>query len=1101
MDTTRELPRLYIDISQPGDVGQFHIAVIDGVKQTPICQNRLPENYNSLQYLYTARLIERQKGLEQATQDWQNSDRYQDLSRYGHKLYQDLFGKDQTFRHYLHRTHHYQNGMRIILRLHSTASELWNIPWEYIHDGEKFLAVERSCSITRTLTDIRMESQEDTRQLPSPLRILVVISDPLDAPPLNLDQEVSNILGALGDAIQKGTVTVDFVEEASMFNLDIMMLEHDYHILHYNGHGGTAQQGSFLALEDEQGKTRPAFISDLLPRIRQARSLRLIVLNGCQTGQIDQTQAMSGIATGLLQVVPAVLAMQFSILDHSAQAFAKAFYEGVANGQTLENALQSGRLALHRRNQALADWGIPALYVHKANMRLVDPRKSQSVPTTPPIKIDPLPNPIAFVGRREEQRRLRQILPNLHMRALYLWGMAGVGKSALIGRILQRPGRKGILQSALILNCAITKPREILEQIAAWLTPHFPQGSEILRDASLKPHERILEAAPYIQHQRHVLVLDQFEALLSETAVRGWEIANPALQAFFVALARAPWSILTVFGSRYRWDLLPDLDPDHHTELHLGTLMRFEVMMLFSQLDHLRQIEGEKLNQLLEYIGGHAGTLHLINTAIAKDPQRAHQLDEHFFASLARKLEREILAPALNALTEAERRALGELAILNQNFSVEQVQFLTKMNRPEDAEIVMARWEALSLVHFMFVDQLDRPWYYMHQVVNQYLLAQLSTEQKRQLHKRASTMIQTLYSRRSEERYRENPNLPAPIRADLFLNARQEIRLILRFIAPLYRQHALNQIMAWRYHLLEAREFDHTAAIVEDIWLELTERFNARPLARELLAETIKTTTGLAQAIAKANLAQMDESDGQLDRAMQAYEALDDEFAKLDDDFQLAAMLSRQATIHHLRGHHRKAIDTEQKALKIRTGIKNGAAIAESHTYLAQYYGAINNFSQALQHIQAADQLLRKTQNYDQLAELLKTYGNLMKANKNYEGAFTCYRDAYQIAHQIQNLRTAGAALWEISELFLTVNEFQQAAQVLLDAIDLAESLEDHPALAQRLHRLALIHEKLGHHKDAFVMSERALRLAQQYGLNDLATIQDAHRRHKRKAK
>ncbi|MCU0498971.1 MAG: CHAT domain-containing protein [Anaerolineae bacterium] len=1101
MDNTRELPRLYIDISQPGDVGQFHIVVIDGVKQTPICQNRLPENYNSLQYLYTARLIERHKGIEQAAQDWQNSDRYQDLARYGQKLYQDLFGKDPTFRNYVTRAPHYQKGIRIILRLHSTASELWNIPWEYMHDGEKFLAVERSCSITRTLTDIRMESKEDTRQLPSPLRILVVISDPENASPLNLDQEVSNILSALGDAIQKGTVAVDFVEEASMFNLDIMLLEHEYHILHYNGHGGTTAQGSFLALEDEQGQMRPAFISDLLPRIRQAHSLRLIVLNGCQTGQIDETQAMSGIATGLLQVVPAVLAMQFSILDHSAQAFAKAFYEGVANGETLETALQIGRLALHRQNQALADWGIPALYVHKANIRLVNPRQTDTLPTDPPIKIDPLPNPVAFVGRRAEQRKLRRILPNLHVRTLYLWGMAGVGKSALIGRMLQRPGRKGILKSALILNCATVKPREILEQITIWLSPSFPQAGAILRDPALKPDERIESAAPYVQHERHILVLDQFEALLTETPDRGWEIANPSLRAFFVALALAPWSILTVFGSRYRWDLLRDLEANHHLELHLCTLMPHEVMMLFSQLEHLRKIEGEKLQQLLNHIGGHAGTLHLINTAIAKDPQRAQQLDEHFFESLTRKLEREILTPALSALSETERRALVELAILNQNFSVEHAQILLKLTRVEEAELIMARWEALSLVHFMFVDQIERPWYFMHDVVKNYLTNQMSAEQKRQLHKRAAGMIQTIYAKRAEERYRDNPKMPPPIRADLFLNARQEIRLILRYIAPHYRQHALNQILALRYHLLEAREFDRAAAVIEDIWLELTERFNARPLARALLEETVKTTTGLAQTIAKANLARMDEAEGQIDRAMQAYEALDDEFAKLDDDFQLAAMLSRQAAIHHRRNHYRKAIETEQKAFKLRTAIKNSAAVAESHTQLALYYGAAGNMQQAIQHVQAADQLLRTVQSYDQLAQLLKTYGTLLKKNKNYESAFNCYRDAYQIALEIKNMRTAGEALWEISELFLTVNEYQEAAKVLLESIDLAEGLEDHPALAQRLHRLALIHEKLGHDKDALVMSERATRLAQQYHLSELATIQEAYRRHKRKAK
>ena len=84
---------------------------------------------------------------DNAMAEKQRQDRYADLVRYGQRLYQELFGKTDSFRSYLTDL----GGARIILRLHSTASELWNIPWEYIHDGEKFLGIRNAPTLCRSL--------------------------------------------------------------------------------------------------------------------------------------------------------------------------------------------------------------------------------------------------------------------------------------------------------------------------------------------------------------------------------------------------------------------------------------------------------------------------------------------------------------------------------------------------------------------------------------------------------------------------------------------------------------------------------------------------------------------------------------------------------------------------------------------------------------------------------------------------------------------------------------------------------------------------------------------------------------------------------------
>jgi CHAT domain-containing protein len=92
-----------------------------------------------------------------------------------------------------------------------------------------------------------------------------------------------------------------------------------------------AQDRSYLALENDCGQTRRADIDDLRPHLQNATELRLVVLSGCQTAQTSAVDAFRGVATGLLQAnLPAVLAMQFSILDQSGIVLARALYAALA---------------------------------------------------------------------------------------------------------------------------------------------------------------------------------------------------------------------------------------------------------------------------------------------------------------------------------------------------------------------------------------------------------------------------------------------------------------------------------------------------------------------------------------------------------------------------------------------------------------------------------------------------------------------------------------------------------------------------------------------------------------------------------------------------
>ncbi|HVF13421.1 MAG TPA: CHAT domain-containing protein, partial [Acidimicrobiales bacterium] len=85
-----------------------------------------------------------------------------------------------------------------------------------------------------------------------------------------------------------------------------------------------------------------------------------------------------GVATALLQRgIPAVVAMQFSIGDRRAAAFAGATYRALVGGLTIDEAVAVGRTATRttaRGEQPDArDWAVPVLYLRAGDARLFEP--------------------------------------------------------------------------------------------------------------------------------------------------------------------------------------------------------------------------------------------------------------------------------------------------------------------------------------------------------------------------------------------------------------------------------------------------------------------------------------------------------------------------------------------------------------------------------------------------------------------------------------------------------------------------------------------------------------------------------------------------------
>jgi len=456
------------------------------------------------------------------------------LATYGQKLYGYLFGDGREFASYLRGWPEASDGWRLALALHPNAVALWGLPWEFLHDGKRPLALNNAW-IQRVPWGLG--SIKATRT-PLPLRILVVIASPVDQADLDTEKEIAVIQDALDPAVVEGQVELDFLEsEVTLEALAAKVRDWPCHVIHYTGHGGRdVQTGeTFLAMENEEGECEPATGAKLLRALTGAKNLRVVVLSGCLTAQMAHRDALRGVATALLEGrIPAVLAMQYSVLDESATKFANTFYTTLGRGECPEAALCEARRDLSfSRGDERADWGLPALYLRTPAMRLVDPKKKPEVITgVQRLDIGGLPLPRWFVGRKKELRQIRAALGERRITGVYIRGIGGIGKSALAAKLLERPGAE--LDDALVVKCnEISLPADILGKVASFWQGQGVEGhveaAALLLDSAEPMADRARQAGQMVATRHYLLVFDNFESLLTEDG----QVKDPDLRSFF----------------------------------------------------------------------------------------------------------------------------------------------------------------------------------------------------------------------------------------------------------------------------------------------------------------------------------------------------------------------------------------------------------------------------------------------------------------------------------------------------------------------------------------------------------------------------------------
>ena len=257
-------------------------------------------------------------------------------------------------------------GKDLRLRLRLDSPELWDWPWEFLHDPiHGFLATSKL-----VVRYIEMPERIRPLRVRPPIKVLVVAACPARFSPLAIKEELADLSRSLAELKH---VELDRLEGATLDALRRKLQDQTFHILHFIGHGtfDASQGGGVVLLEREDGEADRLGAQDLSVLLRAHPQLRLVVLNICQGGKGDDSDPFAGVAQSLVKGrIPAVVAMRSAVTDRAAVLFSRHFYDSLSRREPVDRAVSKARHAMFRQDSA--EWGSPVLAMRSPDGRIFD---------------------------------------------------------------------------------------------------------------------------------------------------------------------------------------------------------------------------------------------------------------------------------------------------------------------------------------------------------------------------------------------------------------------------------------------------------------------------------------------------------------------------------------------------------------------------------------------------------------------------------------------------------------------------------------------------------------------------------------------------------
>ncbi len=583
----------------------------------------------------------------------------------------------------------------LLLAISTDDETLINLPFEMalpllfpakLGEAKKSLALNNFGLLRTKIAALEKFNLQGDHATAAPLKMLFLTALPenLDerGKMLQIEEEQTRLIRAIGQLEATGDkeprIVIEFLDNASLTELDKALRARQHDIVHISGHGAyhAAQNKGVLYFENEAGDEEQISGTALGETLRQHACVKLLILSACET-------AIAGSDGGVIEQVaaygiPSIVAMRFAVTDEGAKVFTTELYTQLAKGLPLTRALAYAREELLRditlrREQSpqllhIAEWFTPVVYQNQALGALMDTRlpyhenllknfypPSSFLKTRQSRLIGE-----GFIGRKRYLIQLRQAFRA--GRHVCLYGLGGLGKTTLAEAFADNYDNHSYSTLIFRKDHQINEAHilQALNQRFAKINPALAeQIQQVLDDPSTEVLDKLqMLIDNYLQGRKTILIFDNVEDVQTD---QGGDyqrsIGSASLSAFLQHLCQnTPPNCHLLFTTRYKISDLAEV-LEH---LPLDKMGYAEQYRLLNYSETLRTIPLPEREQVYQRLDGHPRGYEYLEALLKKDKNfswaQVSQVEAKVFENL-------LLAKVYERLTEREKAIFQIVAV------------------------------------------------------------------------------------------------------------------------------------------------------------------------------------------------------------------------------------------------------------------------------------------------------------------------------------------------------------------------------------------------------------------------------------------------------
>ncbi|HGJ67667.1 TPA: tetratricopeptide repeat protein, partial [bacterium] len=946
----------------------------------------------------------------------------------------------------------------------SISGDLALIPWELLNDGKDWVARKRGI--------IRISSgrkSPDMFKKAGDLKVLVGISSPIinetmpvDDPdqvsPIDVDAQVNIFKKLEGEPFP---IQIKMRNHLTRENL-IWELSENHHVFHFVGHGNIGRL-LFETRHSSCDLTEESWIREQITHgIRGG--LRLVVLNSCHSA--DSSKDVFGVANTIMETgLPASIAIRDSISELADLTFTRTFYQALANGKAIDEAVMLSRQAMASDWEiGIHEWATPVLFVNES---LLDEDVSLSIIDTedrdmmaepiakiifpPQAEIPPMmTREQKFVGRRRE---LSEILLHLDpqrrdsVQVICLHGEAGIGKTSIAIEATYRMTEW--FNEIIYLSGRNAPPKELREHVkgddplARLNNPEgflmalaHKLGLEITGDESPDELRNALLKA-LSGNEWRLLVFDSMEGLVKSDIIRS-------------LLGNLPEKCKAIITSREALEI-------NERQIHVSSMNGLDSLRLLRTYGLLRgaQINVDELLEIVHFTGGHPMAMRLvISQVVAGDKPLANVLKD--LKKAKGTIFDYIFSNSLKLALKDGRKLFAIMSLFYPTVSRKALQEVSKLN-DDTFDKALKRIVGLSLIES----------YQQGKRFGLHNLARLKSEQ-------------LLSEDHDKEKYQE-------FMTDFYMD-------FLNATVPMTQPD--NAVKAIESQMPEGMTRDQIQGVAMELFVKPALKMMEVELPNCLYAfRTIIDEGKLNKAIDFYNgLGNFMANQGYW-HIIQYYNMKMAELSKDQSNYYLLAIsIFNLATISHKTGKWKHAIEAYNIVIDLAKEFQSKSLEAEALTRLGNVYRDQGDFNESINCFELALSLYDFIENDSEKAGLKNSLGMLYFDKNELDKAICYFKEAYELSDKSNNIYGKALALGNLGNCYQNQEKYEDAIKFYNESGKFFNDLGNKLEQSNIIHNIGVIQQNLGDIEQALKHYQESLEIKREIGdvfgqLADLTNI------------